>query len=186
MRNIAKLLSIGLLTLCLVACDNQSDRESISNPNQPVVTQHGDKVTLLNGKFNFTLPAGMADQSSKLEPPYNSKFIYTNSTGTISVIALIDSVSETPLAENAQQIIEQRKSRDAKLEILDNKAIEVDGHTFQQLDTVALESKSRVLSTIILGYIADKKLTVQISAPADDLPAAQKVTNDIIASFEIE
>ncbi len=57
--------------------------------------------------------------------------------------------------------------------MVSNKPLEIKGHTLQQLDSIISAKGQTALSSVILGKVDDKLLTLQVTLPADNQQQAQ-------------
>lgn len=184
MRNLVKLVGIGLLALGLVACDNkESKTPAVDNSAQ---STSGQSVSLLDGKLSFTLPADMSDQSGNVGTQSNNMHVYSDATGQKAVIVITGNSSTDKLDVLAQRLESEQRNRDPQLQVVTNKAIEVKGHALQQFDSVISSKGQTVYSSIILGNIGDRLLTMQITLPADNQQKAQAAAENIINTITIK
>ena len=51
---------------------------------------------------------------------------------------------------------------------MSNKPLEIKGHTLQQLDSIISAKGQTAWSSVILGKVDDKLLTLQVTLPADN------------------
>ena len=66
-----------------------------------------------------------------------------------------------------------------------NKSIDVKGHTLQQLDSIISAKGQTAYSSVVLGKIDGKLLTMQITLPADNQQQAQSDAEKIINTLVI-
>ena len=185
MRNLVKYVGIGLLVVGLAACDNSDSK----TPTEGAAAQSdasGQTVSLLDGKLSFSLPAGMTDQSGKLGTQSNNLHVYSDVTGQKAVIVIVGDSTNEELNVLAQRLEEQQRSRDPQLQVVTNKSVEVKGHTLQQLDSIISAKGQTAWSSVLLGKIDDKLLTLQITLPADNQQQAQTEAESIINTLAIQ
>jgi len=172
MRNLVKYVGIGLLVVGLAACDN-SDTKTPTAGAAAESNASGQPISLLDGKLSFSLPAGMTDQSGKLGTQANNMHVYSDATGQKAVIVIVGDSTNEDLAVMSQRLEEQQRSRDPQLQVVSNKSIEIKGHTLQQLDSIISAKGQTAWSSVLLGKVDDKLLTLQITLPADNQQQAQ-------------
>ncbi len=143
-------------------------------------------ISLLDGKLSFTLPAGMADQSGKLGTRANNMHVYSDATGQKAVIVIVGDSTNEDLAVLAKRLEDQQRSRDPQLQVVSNKPLEIKGHTLQQLDSIISAKGQTARSSVILGKVDDKLLTLQVTLPADNQQQAQTEAESIINTLTIQ
>lgn len=143
-------------------------------------------ISLLDGKLSFTLPAGMADQSGKLGTRANNMHVYSDATGQKAVIVIVGDSTNEDLAVLAKRPEDQQRSRDPQLQVVSNKPLEIKGHTLQQLDSIISAKGQTARSSVILGKVDDKLLTLQVTLPADNQQQAQTEAESIINTLTIQ
>lgn len=186
MRKVTKLMGISLLVLGLAACDGESKDSKAPAGDAAASAPSGQQVSLLEGKLAFTLPEGMADQSGKLGSQANNMHVYADSTGQRAVIVIVGDKTPDNLEVLTKRLEEQQRSRDANLQVITNKAIEVNGVPLRQLDTIITSGGQKAYSSIVLGSVDGKLLTVQITLPADNQQQAQSQAEGIINTLKIK
>ncbi len=164
MRNLVKYVGIGLLVMGLAACDN-SDSKAPTVGAAAESNASGQAISLLDGKLSFTLPAGMADQSGKLGTQANNMHVYSDATYQKAVIVIVGDSTNEDLAVLAKRLEDQQRSRDPQLQVVSNKPLEIKGHTLQQLDSIISAKGQTAWSSVILGKVDDKLLTLQVTLP---------------------
>ncbi|MRS17184.1 DUF1795 domain-containing protein [Enterobacteriaceae bacterium RIT691] len=184
MRNMVKYVGIGLLVMGLAACDN-SDSKTPAQGAAAESSTAAQPVSLLDGKLSFSLPAGMTDQSGKLGTQANNMHVYSDATGQKAVIVIVGDNTNEDLGLLAQRLEGQQRSRDPQLQVVTNKSIELKGHTLQQLDSIISAKGQTAYSSVLLGKVDDKLLTLQITLPADDQQKAQSEAESIINTLVI-
>ena len=85
-----------------------------------------------------------------------------------------------------RRLEEQQRSRDPQLQVVSNKSIEIKGHTLQQLDSIISAKGQTAWSSVLLGKVDDKLLTLQITLPADNQQQAQTEAENIINTLVIQ
>ncbi|MFU2171179.1 DcrB family lipoprotein [Klebsiella grimontii] len=185
MRNLVKYVGIGLLVVGLAACDN-SDKKTPTAGAAAESNASGQPISLLDGKLSFSLPAGMTDQSGKLGTQANNMHVYSDATGQKAVIVIVGDSTNEDLAVMSQRLEEQQRSRDPQLQVVSNKSIEIKGHTLQQLDSIISAKGQTAWSSVLLGKVDDKLLTLQITLPADNQQQAQTEAENIINTLVIQ
>lgn len=189
MRNLVKLVGIGLLALGLSACDNNDSKSVTADSSAKSSAQKaasGQTVSLLNGKLSFSLPADMSDQSGKVGTQSNNMHVYSDATGQKAVIAIVGNTSSDKLDVLAKRLEDEQRNRDPQLQVVTNKSIEVKGHKLQQLDTIISSKGQTAWSSIILGNIDNQLLTLQITLPAENQQQAQTTAESIINTITIK
>jgi len=184
MRNLVKYVGIGLLVMGLSACDNSDSK----TPVQGAAAESNaaaQSVKLLDGKLSFSLPADMTDQSGKLGTQANDMHVYSDATGQKAVIVIVGDNTDQDLGALASRLEEQQRSRDPQLQVVTNKSIELKGHTLQQLDSIISAKGQTAYSSVVLGKVDNKLLTLQITLPADDQQKAQATAENIINTIVI-
>ncbi|MCR4459271.1 MULTISPECIES: DcrB family lipoprotein [Enterobacteriaceae] len=184
MRNLVKYVGIGLLVLGLAACDNNDAK----TPAQGAASESnatGQPVSLLDGKVTFSLPADMSDQSGKLGTQANNMHVYSDATGQKAVIVIVGDTTNEELPVLTKRLEEQQRSRDPQLQVVTNKSIEVKGHTLQQLDSIISAKGQTAWSSVVLGKVDGKLLTIQVTLPAENQQQAQSAAENIINTIVI-
>lgn len=184
MRKLVKYAGIGLLVMGLAACDN-SDNSTPAQGLAAASDATGQAISLLDGKLSFTLPAGMTDQSGKLGTQSNNMHVYSDATGQKAVIVIVGDSTNEDLAVMTKRLEDQQRNRDPQLQVVTNKAIEIKGHTLQQLDSIISAKGQTAYSSVVLGKIEDKLLTLQVTLPADNQQKAQTEAETIINTLVI-
>ncbi|EOJ3162223.1 DcrB family lipoprotein [Citrobacter koseri] len=185
MRNLVKYVGIGLLVMGLAACDN-NDTNAPAEGTSTESNATGQPVSLLDGKLTFSLPADMTDQSGKLGTQANNMHVYSDATGQKAVIVIVSDNTNEDLAVLAKRLEDQQRSRDPQLQVVTNKAIELKGHTLQQLDSIISAKGQTAYSSVLLGKVDNQLLTLQITLPADDQQKAQTAAENIINTLVIQ
>ncbi|MDM2971713.1 DcrB family lipoprotein [Citrobacter sp. CK198] len=185
MRNLVKYVGIGLLVMGLAACDN-NDANAPAEGTSTESNATGQPVSLLDGKLTFSLPADMTDQSGKLGTQANNMHVYSDATGQKAVIVIVGDNTNEDLAVLAKRLEDQQRSRDPQLQVVTNKAIELKGHTLQQLDSIISAKGQTAYSSVLLGKVDNQLLTLQITLPADDQQKAQTAAENIINTLVIQ
>lgn len=185
MRNLVKYVGIGLLVMGLAACDN-SDSKAPTVGAAAESNTSGQAISLLDGKLSFTLPAGMADQSGKLGTQANNMHVYSDATGQKAIIVIVGDATDDTLDVLAKRLEEQQRTRDPQLQVVTNKAVDVKGQTLQQFDSIISARGQTAWSSVILGKVDGKLLTMQITLPADDQQKAQSEAESIINTLTFQ
>ncbi|ALR78486.1 DcrB family lipoprotein [[Enterobacter] lignolyticus] len=184
MRNLVKYVGIGLLVMGLAACDN-SDSKTPAQGASAESKAASQPVSLLDGKLSFSLPADMTDQSGKLGTQSNNMHVYSDATGQKAVIVIVGDNTSEDLAAMAKRLEDQQRSRDPQLQVVTNKSIELKGHTLQQLDSIISAKGQTAYSSVVLGKVDNKLLTLQVTLPADNQQQAQSAAESIINTIVI-
>ncbi len=185
MRNLVKYVGIGLLVMGLAACDN-SDTKTPAQAASAESNATGQQVSLMDGKLSFSLPADMTDQSGKLGTQANNMHVYSDATGQKAVIVIVGDDTNEDLGVLAKRLEDQQRSRDPQLQVVTNKAIELKDHKLQQLDSIISAKGQTAYSSVVLGKVDNKLLTLQITLPADDQQKAQTAAENIINTLVIQ
>ncbi|SNY71586.1 DcrB family lipoprotein [Enterobacter sp. CC120223-11] len=184
MRKLVKYAGIGLLVMGLAACDN-SDSKAPAQGASAESSAAAQSIKLMDGKLNFSLPGDMTDQSGKLGTQANNMHVYSDATGQKAVIVIVGDNTSEDLGVLASRLEEQQRGRDPQLQVVTNKSIELKGHTLQQLDSIISAKGQTAYSSVVLGKVDDKLLTLQITLPADNQQKAQTQAEDIINTIVI-
>jgi len=184
MRKVAKLIGISLLVLGLAACDGAKDNKEPVNGS--ATTAANQTVSLLDGKLAFNLPNGMADQSSKLSQQSNNRHVFADSTGQRALIIILGDKPTDNLETLTQNMEQQQRSRDANLQVITNKVIDINGVSLRQLDSIITSSGQKAYSSILLGELGNQLLTIQVTLPADNQQQAQSEAEGIISSLKLQ
>ncbi|ELY3534951.1 DcrB family lipoprotein [Cronobacter sakazakii] len=185
MRNLVKYVGIGLLVMGLAACDNK-DSNAPTSAGASQSEASGQPVSLLDGKLSFSLPSDMTDQSGKVGTQANNMHVYSDQTGQKAVIVIVGEKSQESLEVLAKRLEDQQRARDPQLQVVTNKAIEIKGQKMQQLDTVISAKGQTAYSSVVLGNVDDKLLTLQITLPADNQQQAQSTAENIINTIVVK
>jgi len=185
MRNLVKYVGIGLLVVGLGACDN-SDTKTPAQGASAESNATGQPVNLMDGKLSFSLPADMTDQSGKLGTQANNMHVYSDATGQKAVIVIVGDDTSEDLAVLSKRLEDQQRGRDPQLQVVTNKSIELKGHTLQQLDSIISAKGQTAYSSVVLGKVDNKLLTLQITLPAEDQQKAQTAAENIINTIVIQ
>jgi hypothetical protein len=186
MRNLVKYVGIGLLVMGLAACDNSDSTKAPAQGASAESNASGQPVTLLDGKLSFSLPAGMTDQSGKLGTQSNNMHVYSDSTGQRAVIVIVGDDTQEDLDTLAKRLEDQQRSRDPQLQVVTNKSIELKGQKLQQLDSIISAKGQTAWSTVVLGKVDNKLLTLQVTLPADNQQQAQTAAENIVNTLVIK
>ncbi|ACR67286.1 DUF1795 domain-containing protein [Edwardsiella ictaluri] len=184
MGNLVKLIGVGLLVTGLAACDGSSTAETNApvqgaNATQPSVPE-GAKVSLLDGKIGFTLPAGLSDQTSKLGSQTNNMSVYANKTGQQAVIVILAPMPQDNLNALSTRLIDQQKSRDASLQLLSSESVKLGGKEVEKVVSMQQANGHAIYSSIILAQVGDQLMTMQISLPGDNRQEAANIANGVL------
>ncbi|MBC6820718.1 hypothetical protein CKK01_25535, partial [Acinetobacter baumannii] len=107
-------------------------------------------------------------------------------TGQKAVIVIVGDSTNEDLAVLAKRLEDQQRSRDPQLQVVSNKPLEIKGHTLQQLDSIISAKGQTAWSSVILGKVDDKLLTLQVTLPADNQQQAQTEAESIINTLTIQ
>lgn len=182
MRKVAKLMGISLLALGLAACDGNTKDTKAAPDGAAASAPAGQQVSLLDGKLAFTLPVGMADQSGKLGNQANNMHVYADSTGQRAVI---DKTADS-LETLAKRLENTQRARDANLQVITNKALDVNGVPLRQLDSIITSSGEKAYSSVLIGSLNNNMLTIQVTLPADNQQQAQTEAEGIISTLKLK
>ncbi|MGL5387116.1 MAG: DcrB family lipoprotein [Enterobacterales bacterium] len=188
MRKVTKLMGISLLVLGLAACDGATKDSKAPADSAAASVPSGQQVSLLDGKLTFTLPNGLADQSDKLTNQPSNVHIYADGSNQRAVIVIVaDKAAASDLETLAKRMEEQQRSRDANLQVITNKAVEINGVPMRQLDTVITVAGQKAYSGVLLGMMPDgKQVTLQITLPADNQQQSQDVAAGVFNTVKIK
>ncbi len=186
MRNLVKYVGIGLLVVGLAACDNSDSKKTPVQGASAESNATGQPVSLLDGKLSFSLPADMTDQSGKLGTQANNMHVYSDASGQKAVIVIVGDDTQEGLDTLAKRLEDQQRSRDPQLQVVTNKSIELKGQTLQQLDSIISAKGQTAWSTVVLGKVDNKLLTLQVTLPADNQQQAQTAAENIVNTLVIK
>lgn len=187
MRKVTKLMGISLLVLGLAACDGATKDGSAPANGSTASVPTGQQVSLLDGKLTFTLPNGMADQSDKLTNRPTNMHVYADSTNQRAVIVIVADKAPDTLETLTKRMEEQQRSRDANLQVITNKAVEINGVPMRQLDTIITVAGQKAYSAVLLGTLPDGKLlTLQVTLPADNQQQSQNEAAGIFNTVKVK
>jgi len=186
MRNLLKYVGISLLVVGLAACDGKSDTIAAGDNGGAQTSQGGETIALMGGKLSFTLPAGMTDKSDKISTQATNRHVYADESGQKAVIVIEGADSKDSLDDLAKRLITQQQSYSPQLQIVTNRTMTVDEQPLQRLDTVINANGQSVWSSLILGKINNKLLTLQITLPGDDQQAAQTEAENILQTLRLQ
>ncbi|CCJ88090.1 DcrB protein precursor [Cronobacter turicensis 564] len=102
------------------------------------------------------------------------------------MIVIVGEKSQESLEVLAKRLEDQQRARDPQLQVVTNKAIEIKGQKMQQLDTVISAKGQTAYSSVVLGNVDDKLLTLQITLPADNQQQAQSTAENIINTIVVK
>ncbi|MCP1439215.1 hypothetical protein J3D56_002651 [Erwinia persicina] len=179
MRNLLKYAGIGLLVVGLAACDGKDDKAA-ADDNGVSSSQSSQTVTLMDGKLSFSLPAGMSDQSGKMGTQANNMHVYADASGQKAIIVIAGDATNESLDVLAKRLEDQQRNRDAQLQVVTNKSVELKGQPAQQLDSVISAKGQSSWSSVLLAKVDGKLLTLQITLPADNQQQSQTEAENII------
>lgn len=185
MRNLVKYIAVGLLITGLAACDN-NDSPAPAQDSASENAATGKVIELLDGKLSFTLPADMTDQSGKVGTQANNLHIYSDPTGQKAVIVIIGDSTSEGLDVLAKRLEDQQRNRDPQLQVVTNKSVKLKGQTLQQLDSIISAKGQTAYSSVLLGKVDNKLLTMQITLPADNQQQAQRIAESIINTVVVK
>ncbi|QLH61819.1 DcrB family lipoprotein [Serratia symbiotica] len=180
MHKVAKLLGISLLVFGLAACDGGTKDRTVTSG------QTGQQVSLLGSRLMFTLPAGMADKSGELSNQANNVHVYADSTDRRAVLVIRADKAVDSLEMLAKRLEDTQRVRDANLQVITNKAIEVNGVPLRQLDSIITSAGEKAYSSILIGSLDNDMLTIQVTLPADNLQQAQSEAAGIISTLKLK
>ncbi|MGV3344606.1 DcrB family lipoprotein [Enterobacteriaceae bacterium LUAb1] len=185
MQKFVKHIAVALLIVGLTSCDGNNEK-TVGQPHATRTSQTAQTISLLDGKLSFTLPPGMADTSDKLSTHANNMHVYADESGQRAIIVIIDAPATDDLATLARRIEQQQHSRVENLQVINNKNIDVQNQSLQQLDTIIPVNDQSVWSSVLLGKIDNKLMTMQITLPADNQQQAQSDAENIIKTLQIK
>ncbi|CCP08859.1 DcrB family lipoprotein [Erwinia amylovora] len=184
MRNLLKYAGIAVLVAGLAACDGKNDKAAASQDASS--SQSAQNVTLMGGKLGFALPPGMSDKSGKLGTQANNKHVYADESGQKAIIVIEGGSTSEGLDTLAERLEAQQRSRDPQLQVVTNKTIGVNNLKLQQLDSVISANNQSSWSSVVLGKIDGKLMTLQITLPANNQQQAQIEAESIINSITLK
>ncbi|WP_075182865.1 DcrB family lipoprotein [Pantoea sp. 1.19] len=185
MQKLLKYAAVALFVSTLAACDGKEDSAPAAD-SAGASSQAAQSVSLLDGKFTFALPPGMSDQSGKLGTQSNNMHVYADGTGQRAIIVIAGDATSESLDTLTGRLEQQQRNRDANLQVVSNKAIEIGGQPMQQLDTVMSANGQSAWSTVVLGKVDGKLVTLQITLPADNQQQAQTDAESVVSSIRVK
>lgn len=102
------------------------------------------------------------------------------------MIVIVGDDTSEDLGVLAKRPEDQQRSRDPQLQVVTNKSVELKGHTLQQLDSIISAKGQTAYSSVVLGKVDNKLLTMQITLPADNQQKAQTAAENIINTLVIQ
>lgn len=188
MDNIARMIAITLLVAGLAGCDGKTDDKiALANSNSALAAAMATQpVNLLGGKISFSLPAGMNDQSGKLGTRGNNMHVYADKTGQKAIIVILADNDAESLDVLTNRLEGQQRARDTSLQVIINKAIQINGRTLQQFDSIIKSAGQKAYSSIVLAKVANHLVTMQITLPADNQQQAQTEAKAIISTLKLQ
>ena len=78
----------------------------------------------------------------------------------------------------------RQRGRDPQLQVVTNKSIDLKGHTLQQLDSIISAKGQTAYSSVVLGKVDNKLLTLQITLPAEDQQKAQDMLIKMLGGYK--
>ncbi|MFG1174794.1 DcrB family lipoprotein [Erwiniaceae bacterium CAU 1747] len=186
MRNLLKYVSVSLLVVGLAACDGKSDTAAADKNTSSEASQNSQTVSLMDGKLSFALPAGVTDKSGKLGTQANNMHVYADESGQKAIIVIEGDSSNDTLEDLAKRMLDQQRSRAPQLQVVTNKEITVDGQKLQQLDTVISVNNQSAWSSLVMGKVDGKLMTLQISLPGDNQQAAQTEAANFLNTLHLK
>jgi hypothetical protein len=185
MRNVIKVMTISLLAFGLAACDGET-KGSKAPAGDAAASAQAEPVSLLGGKLTFALPNGMADQSSKLSQQSNNQHVFADSSGQRALIVIFSDKTPDSPATLAQRLEDKLRTRDANLQVITNKAIEINRVPLHQLDSIMTSGGQKTYSSVLIGEVDNQLLTLQVTLPADNPQQAQSEAATIISSVKLQ
>ncbi|KAA8998542.1 DUF1795 domain-containing protein [Affinibrenneria salicis] len=186
MSNLVKYFGAALLVATLAACDNNGGDKTATQGTEAATAAASQHISLLDGKIALALPAEMSDQSGKLGTQSNNMHVYANDSGQKALIVILGDDTDQELTVLAKRLEDQQRTRDASLQVITNKTIEVNGQKLQQLDSIITSSGQQAYSSVVLGKVDNHLLTLQITLPADNQQQAQTEAESIISTLKLQ
>ncbi|WP_163628424.1 DcrB-related protein, partial [Morganella morganii] len=87
--------------------------------------------------------------------------VYSDATGQKAVIVIVGDDTSEDLAVLSKRLEDQQRGRDPQLQVVTNKSIELKGHKLQQLDSINSAKGQTAYSSVVLGKVDNKLLTLQ-------------------------
>ena len=112
--------------------------------------------------------------------------VYSDATGQKAVIVIVGDNTTEELSALTKRLEEQQRSRDPQLQVVTNKSIELKGQKLQQLDSIISAKGQTAWSSVVLGKVDDKLLTIQVTLPADNQQQAQTTAENIINTIVVK
>lgn len=181
MRNLVKYIGIVVLICGLSACDKKEDvADTIP------ATSQSRQITLLHGRLAFTLPEGMVDKSSQLNPQTNNRYVYADDADQRTIIILETENHDENPAQLVARLEQQQRSRDPQLQVISRKSITQPTLQAWQLDTIISAHHQTLWSSIVVSSNTDKLFTLQITLPADNPQKAHQEAEAIIQTITLK
>lgn len=169
-----KVISAGLTALLIVTalsgCDDNAQQvnnqynQGAQNSNQH---ENDQQVMLLDGHFSFTLPAGLIVRNHQPGVDDNI-YVYATADGQNTVIVIVSDTSADTLEIMASRLQASQRQRDAQLQVINNQQVMIAGQPLWRFDSIVTENAGRNYSSIVLGKIAQKLVTMQMLMPVTD------------------
>lgn len=185
MRNIVKYVGIALLVMGAAACD-QKKEDAGADDNGVSASQSAQTVSLMDGKLSFSLPAGMSDKSGKIGSQSTNMHVYADESGQSAIIVIAGDATSESLDVLAQRLEQQQRNRDPQLQVVANKAVTLQNQPAQRLDSIMSANNQTSWSSVILGKVDGKLVTLQISLPADNQQQAQGKADEIVKTIVLK
>lgn len=188
MRNLVKVLTVGLLILAVSGCDYLSGKNLPGSHKQQ--SEEDRTVTLLDGQLTFTLPQGMTNQDKKVKKRkvvrVNRVNTYADKSGKKTIIVVISDSSPDGMDVLADRLEQRQRARSDDLQVVMNKQIDIDNHPVQRLDSAFTQDKEKLYSSVLLFKTNENLVTMQITLPADDQQQARAEADAIINTVQLQ
>ena len=185
MRNLVKYVGIGLLVMGLAACDNSDSKRNRWRSSGEQCQRPGNQPAGWQAELHPACPHGRPERQTG----YPGRTICTSTltlTGQKAVIVIVGDSTNEDLAVLAKRLEDQQRSRDPQLQVVSNKPLEIKRPYPAAAGQHHLRQGADRWSSVILGKVDDKLLTLQVTLPADNQQQAQTEAESIINTLTIQ
>jgi len=112
--------------------------------------------------------------------------VYADSTGQRAVIVILGDKTADSLETLAKRLENTQRARDANLQVITNKALDVNGVPLRQLDSIITSGGEKAYSSVLIGSLNNNMLTIQVTLPADNQQQAQTEAEGIISTLKLK
>ncbi|MNV80280.1 hypothetical protein D3C71_1738770 [compost metagenome] len=101
------------------------------------------------------------------------------------MIVILGDKTADSLETLSKRLEDTQRARDANLQVVTNKAIDVNGVPLRQLDSIITSGGEKAYSSILIGTLDNNMLTIQVTLPADNQQQAQSEAEGIIKTLKL-